>query len=49
MFCFEKNIVKNSNLTWEGEVIYVFKSELFHFSITQGDVLATLKPIGKSM
>ena len=42
-------ILKNSNLTWEEKVIYVFKLELFHFPITQGDVLATSKPIGMSM
>ena len=46
---FEKNIVKNSNLTREGKVSYVFKSELFHLSTAPGDVLATSKPIGMSM
>ena len=40
-------ICQKLHLTWE--VIYVFKSELFHFSTAQGDVLATSKHIGMSM
>jgi hypothetical protein len=46
---FWKKYCQKLQLTWEGEVIYVFKSELFHFLTAQGDVLATSKPIGMSM
>ena len=49
MLCFKKILSKTPISLEKEKVIYVFKSELFHFTTTQGDVLATSKPTDMSM